>query len=156
MRVPGKAARTYSREHEAGRRMFEKPYADYVRYQAPILVAVAVVGLARLGLSLAGMPNSMVKHVSVTAVGFAGIFYSALRVQRTGFGSYRHMLPARSSWPSAAVRAGRHQQRKVKPRDSSSGHSLNRSHVATAREGAGEEAETGGQACRNEDPSQGP
>jgi hypothetical protein len=62
MRVPGKAARTYSREHEAGPRMFEKPYADYVRFQAPILVAVAVVVLlASACRSPAGIGGGRVK-----------------------------------------------------------------------------------------------
>lgn len=73
--------------------MFGKSYADYLRFQAPILVAVAFVGAARLGLSLAGEPNSVVKYLSMTAVGFAGIFYYGLQVRRTGFGSYRNMLP---------------------------------------------------------------
>ena len=73
--------------------MFGKPYSEYLRFQAPILIAMAVVGLARLGLSIAGAPDSVVKFVSVSAVGFAGIVYYGVRVRRSGFGTYRHLLP---------------------------------------------------------------
>ena len=50
--------------------MFGKPYSEYLRFQAPILIAMAVLGLLRLGLSIAGQPDSVVKFVSVTAVSF--------------------------------------------------------------------------------------
>ena len=73
--------------------MFGKPYSEYVRFQAPILIAMAVVGLLRLVLSITGLPDSTVKFVSVSAVGFAGIVYYGVRVRRSGFGSYRHLLP---------------------------------------------------------------
>lgn len=73
--------------------MFGRPYSEYVRFQAPILIAMAVVGLLRLVLSIAGLPDSTVKFVSVSAVGFAGIVYYGLRVRHSGFGSYRHLLP---------------------------------------------------------------
>lgn len=73
--------------------MFGKPYAEYIRFQWPVLAVIAVVGLARLALSLAGMPNSVVRFVSVTVVGFAGFVYYGLRVGRTGFGTYRHLVP---------------------------------------------------------------
>lgn len=72
--------------------MFGKPYADYLRYQAPLLIAIAVVGLVRLALSISGQPDSMVKYFSITAVGAVGIVYYALTVRRRGFGSYREML----------------------------------------------------------------
>ena len=73
--------------------MFQKPYSEYIRFQTPVLIAMAIVGLLRLGLSIAGMPDSIVKFVSVSAVGFAGIVYYGVRVRPTGFGSYRHLLP---------------------------------------------------------------
>ena len=73
--------------------MFGKSYTQYLRYQSPILVAIAGVGMVRLVLSLAGQPDSMVKFFSMTAVGLAGIVYYALTVRRHGFGSYLHMIP---------------------------------------------------------------
>jgi hypothetical protein len=73
--------------------MFGKPYADYVRFQMPVLIAITVVGLARLALSLAGMPNSVVKYVSITVVALAGVLYYGLRVGPSGFGGYKQLLP---------------------------------------------------------------
>lgn len=73
--------------------MFGKPYAEYLRFQAPVLVAVIVVGIARLVLSLAGLPDSVVRFVPMTAVALVGLLYYGLRVGRTGFGTYRHILP---------------------------------------------------------------
>jgi hypothetical protein len=73
--------------------MFGKPYSEYFRYQWPFLVATAVVGLIRLGLSLAGQPNTVTRLFSMNVVLFIGIFYYALTVRRRGFGSYKQMLP---------------------------------------------------------------
>jgi len=73
--------------------MFGKPYAEYLRFQAPFLVAIAAVGFTRLAVSLAGYPTSLVKYVSMTVVFFAGLVYYGLSVGRTGFGTYRHLLP---------------------------------------------------------------
>jgi len=73
--------------------MFGKPYSEYIRFQTPFLAAIAVVGLIRLALSMAGQPDSVVKFASMTVVGFAGVVYYGARVRPTGFGSYRHLLP---------------------------------------------------------------
>ena len=72
--------------------MFGKPYAEYIRFQLPILILVGTVGLVRLALSIAGQPDSIVKFISVTVAGFIGIAYYGLRVRPSGFGSYREML----------------------------------------------------------------
>lgn len=72
--------------------MFGKSFKEYVRFQSPVLIAMAIVGLLRLILSIAGLPDSMVKFLSVSAVGFAGIVYYGVRVRPSGFGSYRHLL----------------------------------------------------------------
>jgi len=72
--------------------IFGKHYSEYIRFQAPILAALAAVGLGRLLLSLAGLPDSVVKFVSMSVVGFAGIVYYGVGVRRSGFGSYRHLL----------------------------------------------------------------
>src|SRR6187551_90171 len=73
--------------------LFGKPYAEYLRFQIPFLAAIALVGLLRLALSIAGTPDSQVKYASMTMVFFAGIAYYGLRVRTAGFGSYRHLLP---------------------------------------------------------------
>ena len=72
--------------------MFGKSFAEYVRFQSPVLIAMAIVGLLRLILSIAGLPDTMVRFLSVSAVGFAGIVYYGVRVRPSGFGSYRHLL----------------------------------------------------------------
>ena len=73
--------------------MFGKNYTDYIRFQAPVLALLAAVGLARLVLSLAGAPDPMVRYLSMTVVFFGGIVFYGLRVGRSGFGRYRHLLP---------------------------------------------------------------
>jgi hypothetical protein len=73
--------------------IFGKPLPEYLRFQAPILALVVVVGLARLALSLAGTPNSAARWLSVTVILFIGAVYYGARAAATGFGSYRHLLP---------------------------------------------------------------
>src|SRR2546422_199975 len=73
--------------------IFGKPWSEYIRFQRVFLILIVVVGLARLFLSLAGMPNSTVKFLSITVIGLIGIFYYGIRVHTTGFGSYKQLLP---------------------------------------------------------------
>ncbi len=73
--------------------VFAKNLSEYVRFQRVILWLILGVGLARLVLSLAGLPNDIVKLLSMTVVTLAGVFYCGIRVPQTGFGSYRHLLP---------------------------------------------------------------
>jgi hypothetical protein len=73
--------------------IFGKPLSEYVRFQRVILGLIVVVGLARLFLSLAGMPNSTVKFLSMTVISIVGVFYYGIRVHTTGFGSYKQLLP---------------------------------------------------------------
>ena len=44
-------------------------------------------------MSVGGMPNSTVQFASITVVGLIGAIYYGLRVRRSGFGTYRHLLP---------------------------------------------------------------
>ena len=74
-------------------RIFGKTLSEYLRFQAPILVLIVVVGLARLALSLAGVPNSAAKWLSVTVAVLIGTVYYAVRAHTTGFGSYKQLLP---------------------------------------------------------------
>ena len=73
--------------------VFGKTLSQYLSFQKHILWLIAVVGLARLGLSLAGVPNSATKWLSISVVGLIGIVYYAIRVHTTGFGSYKQLLP---------------------------------------------------------------
>jgi hypothetical protein len=70
-----------------------KSISGYFAFQRSFIVLILVVGIARLGLSLAGFPASTVKWVSLTALALVGILYCAIKVPRTGFGGYRHLLP---------------------------------------------------------------
>jgi hypothetical protein len=73
--------------------IFGKRLSEYVAFQKGVLVLVAVVGLLRFGLSLAGMPDSTTKWLSMTAVGIAATVYYGIVVYTRGFGSYRQLLP---------------------------------------------------------------
>jgi hypothetical protein len=73
--------------------IFGKPFAQYVRFCKVFLILVAVTGVTRLVLSLAGAPNATVKWFSMTALAWIAVFYFAVRVHTSGFGTYRHLLP---------------------------------------------------------------
>jgi hypothetical protein len=81
--------------------IFGKPLSEYVRFQRGILLLTLGVGLLRLALSLAGMPNSTVRWLSMTVVLLASILYYGVRVHTAGFGSYKHLLPL--AWIQSAV-----------------------------------------------------
>ena len=73
--------------------IFGKSCSDYLRFQRVWLGLVLAVGLARLGLSLAGLPNSTTKWLSLTVLTLLGVFYYGVRVHTAGFGSYKQLLP---------------------------------------------------------------
>ena len=73
--------------------IFGKRLPEYVAFSKPFLGLILVVGIARLALSLVGMPNSMVKWISINAVGWIGVLYYSVRVHTNGFGSYKQLLP---------------------------------------------------------------
>lgn len=72
--------------------IFGKTPGEYVAFAKVFLILIPLVGLLRLGLSLEGMPNSTVQWFSMTALGFIGMVYFAIRVHTTGFGSYKQLL----------------------------------------------------------------
>ena len=74
-------------------KIFGKTLSEYIHFQWIMLALILIVGILRLGLSLAGVPNHSVKWLSVTILGLLGIFYYAIRVHTRNFGSYRHLLP---------------------------------------------------------------
>jgi hypothetical protein len=73
--------------------IFGKRLSEYVAFSKPFLGLILVVGIARLALSLGGVPNSTTKWLSVTAVIWIGILYFSIRVHTSGFGSFKHLLP---------------------------------------------------------------
>ena len=73
--------------------IFGKRLSEYVAFARVFLVLILVVGLARLALSLGGVPNTAARWVSITVVIWIGIIYFAIKVHTTGFGTYRHLLP---------------------------------------------------------------
>jgi hypothetical protein len=73
--------------------MFGKTLSQYLDFQKVILGLIAAVGLARLGLSLAGLPDTSVRWLSMNAVGWAAALYYGVGVYTSGFGSYKQILP---------------------------------------------------------------
>lgn len=73
--------------------IFDKRIPEYVRFQRGILILTLAVGILRLVASLAGVPNSTVKFLSLTVVFLASVFYYGVRVHTSGFGGYKHILP---------------------------------------------------------------
>ena len=73
--------------------VFGKTLSQYLNFQRYILLLILAVGLGRLILSLAGVPNSATKWLSISVVTLLGLIYYAVRVHTTGFGSYKQLLP---------------------------------------------------------------
>jgi hypothetical protein len=74
--------------------VFGKRLSDYVAFSKVFLGVILAVGILRLALSLGGTPNSAAKWISMSAVVWLGVLYSAVRIHTTGFGSYKQLLPA--------------------------------------------------------------
>jgi hypothetical protein len=73
--------------------LFGKRVSEYLGFQKAWLALIAVVGLARLGLSLAGLPDGTVTFLSITVVGWAAVLYYGVAVHTRGFGGYKQLLP---------------------------------------------------------------
>ncbi len=73
--------------------MFGKTPFQYLGFQKWILALIAVVGLTRLGLSLAGLRDDTVAWLSMNVVSWAGALYYGVAVHTRGFGSYKQILP---------------------------------------------------------------
>ena len=73
--------------------IFGKRFSEYLRFQQVVLGLLLVVGLAKLALSLAGLPNDATRWLSVTVISLASLFYYGVRVHTSGFGSYKQLLP---------------------------------------------------------------
>jgi len=81
------------RKGAAEMKIFGKSLSNYVRFEGGFLILVLVVGLARLVLSLLGVPNSTAKFLSLTVLFLLGMIYYSVRVYTSGFGSYKQLLP---------------------------------------------------------------
>jgi hypothetical protein len=75
------------------RTIFRKPVSDYLYFQKEFLVIAAVVGFARLGLSLAGFSNSTVAWLSMSAVALVATLTYGVSVHTRRFGGYKQLLP---------------------------------------------------------------
>lgn len=73
--------------------MFGKSVTQYLGFQRAVLALIVLAFLVRLTLSLSGMPNSVARWVSVTAVLLAGVVYYGVAAYRSGFGSYKQLYP---------------------------------------------------------------
>lgn len=73
--------------------MFGKSLSEYFRFEKVILLIIAIVGIGRLALSLAGVSNAAAKFVSITIVWLLGALYISAKVHTSGFGSYKQLLP---------------------------------------------------------------
>jgi hypothetical protein len=73
--------------------VFGKPISQYLAFPKVFLGLVVVVGLTRLGLSLAGLPNATVAWFSMNVVSWAAVAYYGVAVHTKGFGAYRQLLP---------------------------------------------------------------
>jgi hypothetical protein len=72
--------------------MFGKRLSESLSFQRFALGLLAAVGLSRLVLSLAGVPDATVVWLSMNAVGWPAALYYGVAVHKRGFGSYRQLL----------------------------------------------------------------
>ncbi len=73
--------------------MFGKTVAQYLRFQKVVLALVVLAWLVRLSLSLAGVPITTARWISVTGVLLIGVVYYGVAVYTKGFGSYKQLYP---------------------------------------------------------------
>ena len=73
--------------------MFGKRISEYLRFQGVVLALLAAVGLARLGLSLAGVSQNVVWWLSMNLVGWTGAIYYGIAARKAGFDRYKQLLP---------------------------------------------------------------
>jgi hypothetical protein len=71
--------------------VFGKKLSEYIRFDLWILILIAVVWAARLGISMAGTPFATTRWVSINIVLLLGLIYCSVAVHTTGFGSYKQL-----------------------------------------------------------------
>jgi hypothetical protein len=85
-------------------KIFGKRAVDYVAFSRTLIGLVLIVGIVRLVLSLAGVPNTTGRWFSMTALMWIGVIYYAFRVHISGFGSYKQLLGV-VAFPNFAAQA---------------------------------------------------
>jgi hypothetical protein len=85
--------------------IFGKPLSDYIAFAKVFLVLILAAGVIRLALSLSGVPNSTTRWFTMTGLTWMGVIYLSIRVNTTGFGSYKQLLVifALLDWAAQAV-----------------------------------------------------
>lgn len=78
-------------------KIFGKTLSEYIGFAKLFLILILVVGLARLFLSLAGVPNATVKYLAMTVLVLLAVIYYSVRVSTSGFGAYLRLLPVVAS-----------------------------------------------------------
>jgi hypothetical protein len=73
--------------------IFGKRLSDYFAFCKPFLGIILIVGLGRLALFFAGVPNSAARWLSITVAIWIGVLYYGIKVHTSGFGSYKQLLP---------------------------------------------------------------
>ena len=73
--------------------IFGKQLSEYFSFCKPFLGIILIVGLGRLALSFAGVPNSAARWLSITVAIWIGVLYYGIKVHTSGFGSYKQLLP---------------------------------------------------------------
>ena len=71
--------------------MFGKTIGEYVRFQKPVLLLITAVWALRLAMSLAGVPDSTGRFVSITVVVLVAPLYYAWLLNDGGFGSFKQL-----------------------------------------------------------------
>ena len=69
-----------------------EPTSQKALFRKVALAVLAVVGLARLGLSLSGVPDGVVRWLSMNVVAWLAAFAWGVVARRSG-GGYRRLLP---------------------------------------------------------------
>ena len=72
--------------------LFGRTLREYVLFARVFLILTAVVGFARLALSLAGASDGFTFWVSINAITLVAVVVFSIRVHTTGFGGYKHLL----------------------------------------------------------------
>lgn len=73
--------------------MFGRRLSEYLAFQKSFLLVIAVAGITRLALSLAGVENATAGWLSMQAIWLAGFLYYAVAVHTKGFGGYGQIFP---------------------------------------------------------------
>ena len=84
-------SRTGIREVGKNMILFGKSISEYLRFQKPMLLLVAAVGMARLALSLAGS-DAFARRFSMTALLVVAIVMYPVLVHLRNFGGYKQIL----------------------------------------------------------------